>query len=594
MEPLPTSSNPTFTVATLAAGDLICDRRVICEGKNDVGVRTEPLPGGLHVFGRATPNLVLHSGTDALRLDTPQANILIAFSLTGKFERILFRILDASYRPMREFVIRPEDQGEKLFQFIWNRSPACILDFNIVGDDIDLVLSDLVILCAAEDLLQSRDNAVVSEALGKARPGIDLAPIPCDLKLLWVEITSRCNLRCKSCEKFYGQGRPWEDMDIDLFRHIADSLFPHTRSLSLTGIGEPLHHRQADEVFSIIEKYPDLVLDFVSNGELWTDVWLDRIGTFDAKVALSLEGPNEEMHRFNRGPKANFKKVVALLDESRARAARDPGFRLRFSLNMVVMRNNILAMPDMVRFAAEHGVGMLVFILMGYWGQDRDWYEQQSPYHMNDVYAEKYEEAKELGRNLGVNVILPPPAAPASGGPGAPHRFQDCSVPFDSLYIHFNGRVSPCCAMRPYINGNIRDYAGDEMATLWNSARQKLLRAEMRQRSYNHLCLHCDLNYGINAGRPADSTGHEAFPIDMRVVPALEQQMVLLQAALRERDARLQQFGTLTESIGRKYACLDRQIGDLIELVQGQESGGAPVDLPALVQAMRTFRAQMK
>lgn len=104
------------------------------------------------------------------------------------------------------------------------------------------------------------------------------------LKFLWVEITSRCNLRCRSCSKFYGLDGPYEDMEIELFDLIAKMFFDKIETLSITGIGEPLYHNNIRKIFDILETYPNLKLDFVSNGQLWDEYWLERIGRFKSNL----------------------------------------------------------------------------------------------------------------------------------------------------------------------------------------------------------------------------------------------------------------------------------------------------------------------
>lgn len=60
---------------------------------------------------------------------------------------------------------------------------------------------------------------------------------------LYVETTTRCNLRCSMCVKqTQGACIPETDMDMDVFRAMAPA-FPHLDGLILNGIGEPLLSR---------------------------------------------------------------------------------------------------------------------------------------------------------------------------------------------------------------------------------------------------------------------------------------------------------------------------------------------------------------
>lgn len=57
---------------------------------------------------------------------------------------------------------------------------------------------------------------------------------------LYVETTTRCNLRCSMCVKqAAGANIPDEDMDMAVFEALVPA-FPHLEGLLLNGIGEPL------------------------------------------------------------------------------------------------------------------------------------------------------------------------------------------------------------------------------------------------------------------------------------------------------------------------------------------------------------------
>lgn len=58
---------------------------------------------------------------------------------------------------------------------------------------------------------------------------------------LFVESTTRCNLRCRMCVKQTGAGGPEGDFSPDLFFALEPAL-PGLEALVLSGIGEPLLH----------------------------------------------------------------------------------------------------------------------------------------------------------------------------------------------------------------------------------------------------------------------------------------------------------------------------------------------------------------
>ena len=168
---------------------------------------------------------------------------------------------------------------------------------------------------------------------------------------------------------------------------------------------------------------------------------------------------------------------------------------------MVVMKYNYKYILDMIRFASQFGIELVVFVAMGYWGQDLEWYNEQKPFGLGRDYRELYQEAHALAKSLGPSLREDPEATIAAADPALDSDFQFCAVPFEAIYIHNDGKVSPCCAMQPYVLGSISKYERKTGNLLWNDVHMKVLRSQMVNRTYNELCLLCDLHYGINKGR---------------------------------------------------------------------------------------------
>lgn len=90
---------------------------------------------------------------------------------------------------------------------------------------------------------------------------------------IYVELTTRCNLRCPMCLKFAkGSCIDEGDMPLALFKKLAPSL-DHSRFLVLNGIGEPLLHPDLEEIITIARAVmpPDGRIGFQSNGLLFSN-----------------------------------------------------------------------------------------------------------------------------------------------------------------------------------------------------------------------------------------------------------------------------------------------------------------------------------
>ena len=71
-------------------------------------------------------------------------------------------------------------------------------------------------------------------------------------KVVFIEITNRCNLLCETCPHTYFQREPLKSLSLDEFIVIAEQ-FPEMRRTLLHGIGEPLLNRELPEIIKYLK-----------------------------------------------------------------------------------------------------------------------------------------------------------------------------------------------------------------------------------------------------------------------------------------------------------------------------------------------------
>jgi len=355
---------------------------------------------------------------------------------------------------------------------------------------------------------------------------------------IWIEITNRCNLRCRSCYKLYGHHDSSTDMDLDLFERIVQEVAPQAQCLNLTGFGEFLHHRRIEDVFQRLMEWPHIPLWFTTNGVLMTENWVRRLSQRRAEVIFSIDGTDQETHRFNR-PQADLDKIVAALRFARdlELSSSDPAtFPFKRHINFLVMRNNMRQMPAIVDWAKDFGVSSLRFTMMNNWGCPDDFWKEQNPLNYRDELIERLNQARTAASEKGMLLIAPEvsPGHPRGGDPtrvaergektirinrpagflrlfkpapataqGFP-RFENryCHRPFDSIYIAADGKASVCCAAW-YIQ--LGDARKKTIRQIWNGWAFRRLRAGMLTGSHTSYCRVCDLPYGLAGGNPRDN-----------------------------------------------------------------------------------------
>lgn len=175
------------------------------------------------------------------------------------------------------------------------------------------------------------------------------------LTRVYVEPTTRCNLRCRTCMR-----NTWAEeggeMSMGTFDRLAEDLrrIPSLETVAFWGIGEPLLHpslvtmiRRAKELGTQTELITNgLLLDGPASREL-VDAGLDTL-------VVSLDGVSQAAHRDIR-PGADFETVRDNLRNlqsiQRELSRANPGLGIAF----VVMRRNRSELPKLPALAEEVG-----------------------------------------------------------------------------------------------------------------------------------------------------------------------------------------------------------------------------------------------
>lgn len=175
---------------------------------------------------------------------------------------------------------------------------------------------------------------------------------------LFVEITTRCNLKCSMCVKQKGGGDIVEgSISLQAFKAL-ESAFPYLDAIVLSGIGEPLLHPKLEDFIRNAKKLmpADAWVGFQSNGVLLNE---DRaLSIIDAgldKICLSMDAVSYDNFRKIRegGELGDLERAFSAIKKGKMRCSR-PG--LHVGIEFVLMRDNLHELPATLRWAAKRGV----------------------------------------------------------------------------------------------------------------------------------------------------------------------------------------------------------------------------------------------
>jgi len=292
-----------------------------------------------------------------------------------------------------------------------------------------------------------------------------------------IEVTNRCNLKCKMCPRDYFKV-PKEDMPLDTFKKIVSRL-EGVKLLTLTGWGEPLIHPHIFEMIAYC-KARSFSVKFTTNGTLLTSDFRKRIiesGLDEISISIeSVKKVSEDGH-------SSLDVLQYVEDLVKERKGSIPQMTLQATLH----KGEGQDIYDVIRFGKEAGVERINLgrLDLRFSGDLKRLSAQEE--------SAILQEADRLGKELAIRVdsiqytlfdgiertaykILKP----------ALHRFgRYCLRLYDYIYINQQAEVTPCCGMPKYSVGNLFE---KELGEIWRGREFGYFREH-----HKRICGRCDL-----------------------------------------------------------------------------------------------------
>lgn len=293
-----------------------------------------------------------------------------------------------------------------------------------------------------------------------------------------MDITSRCNLKCRMCyfsaidQLLYPPfDQPPEEvalLPLAHFEHVANQLFGRARKVALGCSAEPLLHPQLAQILAIASRYQVPELWFPTNLLTLTRSKAEAIVSAPVHtVAVSIDGVCAETYELIRTG-ASWKRLhdrLELLRVVRAKASsRLPRLRVIFTW----MQSNRAELTRLPAFAAAIGAAELdVRFVTPTTGvdQSQELLDNEDPLAIRAELEATAADAVRRGLRLAAFPHLPPPDGPRSllarlrrrlwllrAGLDGPQRWlharrqrrHGCAYPGTTYLVRPNGTVLPC------------------------------------------------------------------------------------------------------------------------------------------------------
>lgn len=318
-------------------------------------------------------------------------------------------------------------------------------------------------------------------------------------KLIHVELATACNLRCRFCSITRpGRERERTFIKFEVLERLRPML-PFVSDCKLHGGGEPFLHPQIEQVLEVFRD-EGVRLNTVTNGHFVNDRIGKLIGETFSTLTVSVDGSDQETYEYIR-LRASWSKLLRGLDM--INKYRNPSFKL--IIGVVMVKSNIHQLPDLVRFAKEHG-GQELQAAWQVPFADLPWTHEQrlteDPERTNRFMAETRAVGRELGISVRIPNDLPLHKTPEEKVVRLDHAdtYWDlhgtnrveghCRLMYDRCMILVDGRVKPCGQSRTVHElGSVLNRSFEEC---WNGEGYQRLRKTFNSGTLPRTCQSCN------------------------------------------------------------------------------------------------------
>ena len=291
-----------------------------------------------------------------------------------------------------------------------------------------------------------------------------------------IEVTNRCNLNCKMCQRKYFNLR-YEDISFEFFKKIVDKL-KGVEEIILTGWGEPLIH---PKLFDMIKycKRKKFKTRLTTNGLLLTSKMRKKLikSNLDS-ITFSIDSIDKNvLAHFNKSSLKNLEELIKL------RKGKKP----RIIIQSTLHKNKEEDIYDIIKYASKVGVDSINLARLDL----RFNRKLKRPTIIEEKKLLK--NIEKISKELKIQVNYSPFAMFTGFNRNmyklfrkSFHRFgKFCPKTYDYCYINLDGLVTPCCSLPNYIIGNIKE---DNLENIWKS--KKFVEFRKNQKI---VCFGCDI-----------------------------------------------------------------------------------------------------
>jgi radical SAM protein with 4Fe4S-binding SPASM domain len=303
-----------------------------------------------------------------------------------------------------------------------------------------------------------------------------------------IEVTRRCNFRCRHCFVDAGKPRAREASTDQILAMLADLAALGTTDVAWSG-GEPLLRPDLEQLTSAATGV-GMHVGMVSNGFLATPERITSLRQAGLGVVqISLDGSTpKSAGRYRQGPRAAFDRAIRAVRSSVAAG-------LQTYVCTLLTPETAPEIDEMIRLSRSLGARGLRYTIWMPVGRARGaGYHEQA--WASPAVGRFLEVLAREDRRDGFRVVIDCPTGPLPERPRL-----DCTAGTHTVYITADGTVYPCTAlMTPaYRMGNLRK---TPLPALLASARSKRVHEQRARLKPRGTCAGCTTWNACHGGCP--------------------------------------------------------------------------------------------
>ena len=304
-------------------------------------------------------------------------------------------------------------------------------------------------------------------------------------RILFVELTRRCNLACVMCRE-PGEVDRKQTMSKELFQTIEEELFPFAEIIDLRGWGESLILPDFAEKAHAAYRH-GASIRIVTNLSFKRPELLNMLADMHAYIGISLDGATQEtMHRLRRNSSLpHITKNMQIL----SKLYEERNIIDRITMYTTCQRPNLDELPDLVRLVASCGIRRMALAPVTI--------ADEHPISLANVNMQQvYEKVKKVADEAGVRVFLT--ASLDKHMDSERLHGKPCIHPWYYCHITYDGHVGFCDhligpAMEDYALGNLNKSSFNSIwnSKVWQNLRQEHLNTRRAEAPYFKECAWC-------------------------------------------------------------------------------------------------------